>query len=192
MSDTTDPQVGAALLQALRSEKDASSLQMIAGILAQNPPPGAADAILDAIANQKNKQARQVLIWSLGQMQGDDATRAITTLAAAESDPATKSQLDLALRVRASPVAGYFVAYVQPQSDAEQAGIKPGDVITTLQGQPVKNWQQLQGATGQTEDDKPFALVVYRDGQTFNVQLAGGKTFWETGVSGDFAKGQAR
>ncbi len=192
MSDTSDPQVAAALVQELRSEKDVSSLQMIVGLIAQNPPPGATDAIVDAITNQKNKQSRQVLVWSLTQLQGDDATRAITALSAAETDPGTKQQLDLALKVRAAPVAGYFVAYVQPQSDAEQAGLKPGDVITTLQGQPVKNWQQLQGATGQTEDDKPLALVVYRDGQTFNVQLSGGKSFWETGVTGDFAKGQAR
>lgn len=187
------------LLGALKTEKDPQTLQMIAGMLAQSsangpPQPGVADAVLDAINAQKNKQTRQTLVWTLSQMQGEEATRAIGSLAAAETDPQVKQQLELSLKVRAAPVAGYYVMSVQPSSEGEQAGLKPGDVLTTLNGKPLKSWQQLQGMHDGS-DEAAAALVpvtVYRDGQTFGVNLKGGKSIWEIGVAGDFAKGTAR
>lgn len=39
--------------------------------------------------------------------------------------------------------AEMFVAHVDPGSPAEQAGLRPGDLITTLDGEPVEHWMVL-------------------------------------------------
>ncbi|MEZ0229060.1 MAG: hypothetical protein ACAI25_10580, partial [Planctomycetota bacterium] len=69
-----------------------------------------------------------------------------------------------------------------------------GDVLTTLNGKALKGWQQLQAGYGSDPDENapPSELGVYRDGQTFTVSVKGGKSIWELGLMGDFAKGSAR
>jgi hypothetical protein len=183
------------LIQALKVEKDLRTIQQIAGVLAQNPAqPGVADALLDAINAQKNKQARQTLVWTLTRMQGDEATRALGVLVAAATDPQTKQQLEISLKVRSIPVAGLYVYSVNAKSTAEAAGIKAGDVLTTYDGKPLKTWQQLQGTAGEDEtaETRTSTIGVYRDGSTFSVSVKGGSSIWEMGITGDFAKGTAR
>ena len=186
--------VGPALVDALKSEKDPMILQSIAGLLAQNPPAGAAQQIAAAIGDTKNAQARAMLAWALTRIPGDDATGAIQGLMAGTTDDTTKVQLAQSLQVRAAAVPGYVVLNVTPQSDAEQAGLKPGDVITAMNGKAMKGWTQLQD-TGDDQgqgDQATVALAVYRDGQTFNITLQGAKSLYERGLYGDFSKGQAR
>ncbi|HZV02997.1 MAG TPA: PDZ domain-containing protein [Planctomycetota bacterium] len=183
---------GPVLLEALKTEKDASMIQMIAGLLAQNPPPGAADAIVAALAEQKNEQAQYMLAWTLGRIPGDDATRAIQGLVAQTTDETIKAQLDQSLKVRSAPVAGYYVLAITPESDADKAGLRQGDVIVSLNGKPLKGWMQLQdnGDDANQGDAATVALSVYRDGATFDLRLGGAKSIWERGVQGDFSKGK--
>jgi len=181
-----------ALLQALKTEKDPEDVVMIAAMLVQGAAksqPGVADALLDAINTQKNKSTKQSLLWTLQQVPGDDATRALATLAAQETDPAQKAQLESTLKARSSPVAGFYVVAVSDGSDGAVAGLKAGDVITSVGGKAVKNWSQLQAGE---DDGQPVPLVVYREGSTFTVNVKAGKSVWELGVQGDFAKGSSR
>jgi hypothetical protein len=185
-----------ALCAALKTEKDPEQISMLASCLAQSsmqsgrqPDPGVADAILGAInEHPKDKQVRQTLLWSLQQMPGDEATRALATLAAAETDPAQKAGLESALKVRACPVAGFYISAVTTGSDAETAGLKAGDVITTIADKPVKSWRSLQGSG---DEGTTVTATIWRDGGTFTVQLKGGTSVWQLGAQGDIAKGTA-
>ena len=56
------------------------------------------------------------------------------------------------------------VGQVQPNSAAEQAGIKPGDTIVEIDGQPVERFEDVQRAV-QLNDGVTMNLVVQRGGQ---------------------------
>ena len=60
------------------------------------------------------------------------------------------------------------VGRVTDNSAASKAGVKVGDVIMSIDGQPWHNWQDFVRLI-QDSADKPLAFVVERDGQTMNL-----------------------
>ncbi len=54
-----------------------------------------------------------------------------------------------------------FVAQVDPGSPADSAGLQPGDLITSLDGQPMTHWMELDQRL-QAEPDRPFRLTWQR------------------------------
>ncbi len=84
------------------------------------------------------------------------------------------------------------VPRVTPGEPADKAGIKPGDVILAINGEPIVLPSQLVGIIGRNTG-KPITVTVRRDGQRRNftvVPITGC-----TGVGGDrgaSASGSAR
>jgi serine protease Do/serine protease DegQ len=68
---------------------------------------------------------------------------------------------------------GGFIEQVMPDSAADEAGIKPGDVITKLNGKSVKTFQELRGKIGSIGAGKEIKLTIIRNGksQKFKVKL---------------------
>jgi len=62
--------------------------------------------------------------------------------------------------------AGALVSDVQPDSPAAKAGIKSGDVVTALNGEPVDDASRLSLTVGQTAPGTKLSLDVLRDGST--------------------------
>jgi len=60
---------------------------------------------------------------------------------------------------------GAVVTEVQPKSPAEAAGIKPGDVITAIDGRPVNSDNDLYNIQGITKIGSKLELKVLRDGK---------------------------
>jgi serine protease Do len=60
-----------------------------------------------------------------------------------------------------------LVTQVTPQSPADEKGIEPGDVIVSVNQQPVKEPRQLIEAVRKagTAGDKQVLLLILRDGQ---------------------------
>jgi serine protease Do/serine protease DegQ len=73
---------------------------------------------------------------------------------------------------------GAFIEQVMPDSAADEAGIKPGDVITKLNGKSVKTFQELRGKIGSIGAGKQIKLTIIRNGksQKFNVKLKQSQT----------------
>jgi len=71
-------------------------------------------------------------------------------------------QLDLS--VPPHQRAGALVRVVGPGTPAAQAGVKPGDVITALDGQPVISPLDFHDLLLKTEPQATFTLTVERDG----------------------------
>jgi serine protease Do len=69
---------------------------------------------------------------------------------------------------------GALVASVEPGSPAEKAGLKPGDVIRKLNGQPIVASGDLPAIVGLAAPGDAAALEVWRDGKTvaLNARLA--------------------
>jgi serine protease Do len=66
---------------------------------------------------------------------------------------------------------GAIVAQVTPNSPASHAGLKQGDVITTLNGQKVANSSALQVAVSELAPGTAISLGVLRDGKSTTVSV---------------------
>jgi S1-C subfamily serine protease len=81
---------------------------------------------------------------------------------------------DIASSLGLSHVRGALVNSVQSGSPADKAGIRRGDVITSVNGAAVKDSNDLRNNVGQMAPGSTAKLTVVRDGkeQTFAVTLA--------------------
>jgi regulator of sigma E protease len=89
-----------------------------------------------------------------------------------------------------------LVEGVQPQSAGMDAGIRAGDVITAVGGQPVFAFRELRAITGESAG-RPLDLSIWRDGQMLDVTLEprrmdvptadGFETRWMIGLAGGAA-----
>jgi serine protease Do len=66
---------------------------------------------------------------------------------------------------------GALVADVTPDSPAEEAGVKAGDVIVELDGKPVRDSRHLKLQTAQIAPGKSVAVKVSRDGRVKELEV---------------------
>lgn len=89
-----------------------------------------------------------------------------------------------------------IVEVVQPGSAAMDAGLQSGDVILSIDGEPIVAFKQLQGIVLASEG-RELALEVWREGETLDIGLAprrtdlplpegGFETRWLMGLTGGF------
>jgi serine protease Do len=70
-----------------------------------------------------------------------------------------------------STASGAIVTQVEPNSAGVKAGMRTGDVITKLDGQPVTDAGELQMQVGQKHPGDTIHLEVMRDGKTMNIPV---------------------
>ncbi len=66
---------------------------------------------------------------------------------------------------------GAFVSQVMPGSAADQAGIKAGDIIVTLDGKPVHSFGELRAKIATMGAGKVVSLGIIRDGKSQDVKV---------------------
>ncbi|HUO25590.1 MAG TPA: DegQ family serine endoprotease [Candidatus Aquilonibacter sp.] len=70
-----------------------------------------------------------------------------------------------------SKATGAVVTQVVPDSPGAKAGLKIGDVITELDGQPVSNAGELQVTVGQKQPGTRITLGILRNGQSVSIPV---------------------
>jgi glutaredoxin len=65
---------------------------------------------------------------------------------------------------------GAYVGRVNPTLPAGRAGVRPGDVIVQLAGQPIRSDKDIHRVTGNLKYDQTVDITVWRDGQTIGHQ----------------------
>jgi Do/DeqQ family serine protease len=93
---------------------------------------------------------------------------------------------DIARSLGLSEVRGALVNSVQAGSPADKAGVRRGDVITSLNGEPVKNGNDLRNEVSQLLPGTATKLTLVRDGKEQTVSVTLGE------LAGDKASPEAR
>src|SRR5690606_15641818 len=83
---------------------------------------------------------------------------------------------DLTSELRASfgkgaPTRGALVAKVEPAAPAGRSGVKPGDIITSVNGETVDSSAALQRLVLRKKIGQQIALGVWRDGSAQRIAL---------------------
>ena len=107
------------------------------------------------------------LTAELGGAKGKAAT-------VAKSDAAPQGRLGLALRPlqpqeKAEAKVDGGLVVEQASGAAARAGVQPGDVVVSVNGQPVTDIEQVRGLVAKA--DKSVALLIQRDGQQLFVPV---------------------
>lgn len=76
----------------------------------------------------------------------------------------------VAQRLHLSAARGALVVGVMPGGVAEQAGIKPGDVIQTYDGETVTGFHDFAADVARTQIGQAVKLGVWRDGQELTLE----------------------
>jgi bifunctional DNase/RNase len=66
---------------------------------------------------------------------------------------------------------GVLISFVEVGSQAERHGLRRGDVITDVDGQPIKTLQDLLDILGRKKPGQPFVLLVTRDQRPLRIHL---------------------
>ena len=83
----------------------------------------------------------------------------------------TELNSELAKAMKVDAQRGAFVSQVLPNSSAAKAGIKAGDVITSLNGKPISSFAALRAEVGSMPIGSKVTLGLLRDGKAVNVSL---------------------
>ncbi len=107
----------------------------------------------------------------IAEMPGGET--AAGTAAPAESLGLTLSNITPALRseLGITDTSGVLVVDVSQGSLADDAGIKPGDLIREVNRMPVRDMKDYETALRKWEKNKPLLLLIKRKGQTFYVSI---------------------
>lgn len=83
----------------------------------------------------------------------------------------TELNSELAKAMKVDAQRGAFVSQVMPNSSAAKAGIKAGDVITTLNGKSISSFAALRAQVGTMPIGSKVKLGLLRDGKPVNVEI---------------------
>ncbi|MCT4705469.1 serine endoprotease DegQ [Enterobacteriaceae bacterium H11S18] len=83
----------------------------------------------------------------------------------------TEMSADIAKAFNLSLQRGAFVSEVLPQSGSAKAGVKAGDVITSLNGNPLNSFAELRAKIATTEPGTVVKLGLLRDGKPLEVSV---------------------
>lgn len=96
-------------------------------------------------------------------MRGEQVRRAFLGIAT------TPAALPPNLSQRVGRRRGLRIVHVEPGSPAEYAGLRSGDLVVTVEGQPVHDAQTLQRLLFAHEPGRPLAVTTFRNGAMVDV-----------------------
>jgi C-terminal processing protease CtpA/Prc len=78
---------------------------------------------------------------------------------------------DLAGYFQAQPDSGILIARVEPNTPAEKAGLKSGDVITEINGQKVRTQKDLRKGLDDVKEGESANLTILRQGKSQKISV---------------------
>lgn len=91
-----------------------------------------------------------------------------------------------------SDEAGVMLSQIADESPAAAAGLRVGDILTAVDGSPVRGTMEVVRAIGAKKGGQPVTLEVYRDGSYRNLEATleerARSQFWLNTLSGEGPK----
>lgn len=87
------------------------------------------------------------------------------------SDPAVQRFLREQFPELRFPTQGMLILQVERGSPAEQAGLRPGDVLTAMNGRPLTSIEQFQQMVRRVRLKEKIRFTVWREGRTLTVEV---------------------
>src|SRR5207302_8442748 len=78
---------------------------------------------------------------------------------------------ELAASLNLKDTRGVLINSVEPGGPADKAGLRPGDVITAINGTPAEDPNTLRNKIASTPPGTEVTLTVLRDGRAQQVQV---------------------
>lgn len=78
---------------------------------------------------------------------------------------------------------GIIVGSVQPGGPADEAGLREGDVIQTLNGERIKGWSSFRAAIGTASPGDEITLGINRNGERMELDVTLGKSSRDVATS---------
>ena len=82
---------------------------------------------------------------------------------------------DVAEAIGLPKAEGALVSNVESDGPAGDAGVKPGDVITSFHGESIKRWSDLPRIVGETKPGTRTEMEVWRRGKTITLSVKVGE-----------------
>lgn len=100
---------------------------------------------------------------------------------------------DIAKAYGVDEISGALISQVVPDSAAAKAGLEPGDIITSVNGEKIKSATELRNAIGMQRVGAKVRLEIVRDGDTRNLtaELGEGVTTAEPVTAAEINQGLA-
>lgn len=83
----------------------------------------------------------------------------------------TEMNSDIAKSFKIDAQRGAFVSEVLPDSSAAKAGIKPGDVLISVDGKRINSFAELRAKVGTTPPGKEITIGLIREGKSMDVKV---------------------
>ena len=92
---------------------------------------------------------------------------------------------ELAQSLAAGSADGAVVVKVEPGSPADKAGLKPRDIVTAVNGKPVRGSADMRNRMGLVPVGEEVELRVQRDGRPLRLRLRIAELFTMTAIPGE-------
>lgn len=165
---------GKLFLDTLKTEKNADVIAAIAQNL-DNVAKAGMEGDLAALVPQFADNTRMLgsIIDSLVKIGSPDAISSIDALSRSAND-AIRAEAEIGMIAIHPPEAGILITVTVPNSQAENVGIKRGDIITSYNGQVVGDFDSLREQMQKAAPGSVVTVTVNRKGEVIPLQIKAG------------------
>jgi len=174
LSYNPDMEPGKLFMELLKSEKSAEVLRAIAENM-EGVSKAGMEKDLAALAPQYSDNPRMLtsMLDALVKIGSPDALASLEEFARGENEILSR-EAAIALIALRPPVEGIFVSLSVPNSQADNVGIKRGDIITSYDGKPVKDLEALQEQMDTIPAGTVVEVMLIRNGEMVPLQIKSG------------------
>ncbi|MCJ7600641.1 MAG: PDZ domain-containing protein, partial [Desulfobulbaceae bacterium] len=144
--------------------KEISQMNMLPTLVAQTPVGETVNVALFRNGKKKNVSVTVAKLEE-DEVTGEMGQESLLGLTVQQLTP------ELAQSLKINDKEGVIVANVEPGSAAEEAGLRPGDLILEVNRQEVKNLEEYNNALANLDKKESILLLVKRDRHTRFVVL---------------------
>lgn len=165
---------GRIFLDALKSEKNADVLNAISQNLDEAAKAGMEGELASLVPGYAdNPRMLASLMDSLVKIGSDEAIASLDLFARSASDT-VRAEAEVAMIAVRPPAEGILITLTVPNSQAENVGIKRGDIITSYNGQTVTDFDALREQMKSVPSGQVVTVTVNRKGEIIPLQIKGG------------------